>query len=70
MRVELAIGMKAMVILNIATDADLANGMCGTVQGIVLDPRENDTQPDDDGHVHLKYPPPMIYFQPESPIHQ
>ena len=59
--------MKAMVILNIATDADLANGTRGTVQGIVLDPRENDTRPDDDGHVHLKYPPPVIYFQPDTP---
>ena len=37
------------------------------MQGIVLDPRENDTRPDDDGHVHLKYPPPVIYFQPDTP---
>ena len=40
MRVELAVGMKAMVILNIASEADLTNGTRGTVQGFVLDPRE------------------------------
>ncbi|KAF8873818.1 hypothetical protein BD779DRAFT_1390921, partial [Infundibulicybe gibba] len=39
-RVELAVGMRAMVILNIATEADLANGTRGTVVRIFLDPRE------------------------------
>ena len=40
MRVELAVGMKAMVVLNIATKADLANRTHGTVEGFVLDPWE------------------------------
>jgi hypothetical protein len=35
---EVAIGMKAMVIINIATEADLANGTRGMVTDIVLDP--------------------------------
>ncbi|KAJ3924427.1 MAG: hypothetical protein NXY57DRAFT_875562, partial [Lentinula lateritia] len=39
-RVELAVGMKAMVVLNIATEADLANGTRGTIMKIVLDDRE------------------------------
>jgi hypothetical protein len=65
MRVELAVGMKAMVVLNIATEADLANGTRGIVKGFVLDPREGRTTPDDEGNVHLKYPPPVIYFQPD-----
>ena len=65
MRVELAVGMKAMVVLNIATEADLANGTRGIVRGIVLDPRENETPPDEEGHIHLKYPPAVIYFEPE-----
>ena len=65
MRVELAVGMKAMVVLNIATEADLANGTRGTVQGIVLDPREERTPPDEKGNIHLKYPPPVVYFQPD-----
>ena len=65
MRVELAVGMKAMVVLNIATEADLANGTRGTVQGFVLDPREGRTSPDDDGHIRLQYPPPVIYFKPD-----
>ncbi|KAF8807980.1 hypothetical protein BYT27DRAFT_7211611 [Phlegmacium glaucopus] len=84
-RVELSVGMKAMVVLNIATvttlngseasgrkqsykklhvfggdkkkkkkfvtatDANVANGTHGTVEGFVLDPREEHTRPDEDG---------------------
>ncbi|KAF8803393.1 hypothetical protein BYT27DRAFT_7214714 [Phlegmacium glaucopus] len=57
--------MKAMVILNIATEAEVANGTRGTVQGIVLDPREINTTADEDGCIHLKYPPPVVYFKPD-----
>jgi ATP-dependent exoDNAse (exonuclease V) alpha subunit len=64
-RVELAVGMKAMVVLNIATEADVANGTRGTVQGFVLDPREVDTAPDEEGCIRLQYPPPVIYFRPD-----
>ena len=65
MRVELAVGMKAMVVLNIAKEADLVNRTRGTVQGLVLDPREDCLSPDEEGHIHLKYPPPVIYFKPD-----
>ena len=65
MRVELAVGMKAMVVLNIATEADVANGMRGTVQGLVLDPREEYSPPNKNGHIHLHFPPPVIYFKPD-----
>jgi hypothetical protein len=34
-RVEIAIGMKVMVIINIATEMDLANGMRGIITDIV-----------------------------------
>jgi hypothetical protein len=64
-RVELAIGMKAMVIINIATEADLANGTRGIVTDIVLDPREVLDEPDEDGAVLLKYPPPLVLFRPD-----
>ena len=40
MRVELSVGMKAMVVINIATDADIANGTRGTVEGFVLEEHE------------------------------
>ena len=63
--VELAIGMKAMVIINIATEADLANGTRGTVTDIVLDPREWLDEPDEDGAVFLKYPPALLLFKPD-----
>ena len=39
-RIEIAIGMKAMVTVNIATEAELANGTCGIITDIILDPRE------------------------------
>jgi len=67
MRVEVAIGMKAMVVLNIATEADLANGTRGTVEALVLDPRVHHTPPDEDGCIRLRYPPPVIYFKPDMP---
>jgi hypothetical protein len=35
------------------------------VQGFVLDPRENNTSPDEQGCIHLQYPPPVIYFKPD-----
>jgi hypothetical protein len=65
-RVEISVGMKAMVVLNIATEAEVANGTRGTVEGIVLDPREADVRVEGDDSVHLRYPPPMIYFRPEG----
>jgi len=63
----LAIGMKAMVILNIATEADIANGTRGTIVDIVLDPRETHPPIDHDGTVRLKYPPAAILFKPDAP---
>ena len=65
MRVEVAVGMKAMVVLNIATEAYIANGTRGTILGLALDPRERHTSPDEDGCIHLQYPPPVIYFKPD-----
>lgn len=64
-RVELSVGMRAMVVLNIATEADIANGTRGTVHGIVLDPREPQVSPEEDGSVHLHFPPSVVYFKPD-----
>ena len=65
-RVEIAIGMKVMVTLNLATEADLANSSRGTIHDIILDPREqiNAGQIDEYGIVWLQYPPAMILFKP------
>ncbi|KAF7977003.1 hypothetical protein HWV62_4934 [Athelia sp. TMB] len=64
-RLELAVGMKAMVTFNTATEADLANGSRGTVEGITLDPREPSlARNEKTGVVKLKYPPAMILFKP------
>ncbi|KAF7345952.1 ATP-dependent DNA helicase [Mycena venus] len=47
-RVKIAVGMWAMILLNIATESDLANSTRGTVMDIKLDPWEpDDFMPDD-----------------------
>jgi hypothetical protein len=64
--VHMAIGMKAMVLLNIATEADIANGTRGEIQDIILDEREDLSMPDEDGAIKLKYPPAMLLFKPDK----
>ena len=54
--VEFALDMRAMVLLNMATDADLANGSRGIIKDIILDLRETGT-PDDTNTIFLSYPP-------------
>ncbi|KIM77721.1 hypothetical protein PILCRDRAFT_11809 [Piloderma croceum F 1598] len=63
-RVEVAIGMEAT--LDIATEADLANGSRGKINNIVLDLREVlcDTDLAEDSVVWLQYPPAMIVVEP------
>ncbi|KAK0482307.1 hypothetical protein IW261DRAFT_1417898 [Armillaria novae-zelandiae] len=67
--IEIAIGMKAMVTLNIATESDLTNGTCGTIEDIILDPREHNPTPDEDNIVDLQYPPALIIFCPFQVLH-
>jgi PIF1-like helicase len=63
--VHMAIGMKAMVLLNVATEADIANGTRGEIQDIILDEREETSEPDEEGIIHLRYPPAMLLFKPD-----
>src|ERR1700685_3832217 len=53
-RIKFAIGMQVMVTLNVATEANLANGSRGIIQ-IILDPREEliETDRDEEGVVWL-----------------
>ena len=39
-RIEIAVGMKGMKLLNVATEADIPNGTTGTIEEIFLHPRE------------------------------
>jgi hypothetical protein len=32
-----------------------------------LDPREEDSTPNEEGHIRLQYPPPVVYFKPDIP---
>ncbi len=65
-KVQIAIGMRAMVLINIATEADIANGTRGIIQDIILDSRE--TIPESSAmEVKLKYPPAAIIFKPDVP---
>ena len=62
-KVELVIGMKAMVMMNISTETDLANSLRGVVEDLILDPREKI----DVNHgttIQLQYPPAAILFKP------
>ena len=58
--IELAIGAPVMVTVNIQTDLDLANGVRGTVEGIVLDEREHVMSCKEEHIIHLRYPPRYI----------
>lgn len=61
--IVLAIGMKAMIVRNIATEADLVNGMRGIIEDIILDLREdNPIVNKETGDVTLKYPPALVLF--------
>ena len=60
-KVEFAIGMKVMVLENIAPDADLANGSQGIISDIILDFRESAEQTEDHT-IRLQYPPAVILF--------
>lgn len=62
-KIDIAIGMKSMVLLNIATDADLANGTRGTVVDIILNASEDIPHPNET-NVRLHYPPAVILFRP------
>jgi ATP-dependent exoDNAse (exonuclease V) alpha subunit len=65
-RIEIAIGMKAMILANLSTEADVANGTRGTIKGIILDPREERSEPDEDGAIRLTFPPALILFEPDG----
>jgi hypothetical protein len=54
--VELAIGAPVMVTMNILTDLDVANGVRGHVEGIVLDEREHLITRNNSHSIHLRYP--------------
>lgn len=61
-KIEIVKGMKAMVLLNISTDADLANGTRGIVEDIILDPREE--RHTSSSPITLRYLPAVILFKP------
>ena len=62
-KLEIAVGMKLMVLSNIAPYASLANGSCGVVMGIILNLRESEC--DTATTIHkLQYPPSAILFHP------
>jgi hypothetical protein len=66
-RIELAIGMKLMVLLNLSTEVDIANGTRGMIQNILLDHREGKVEVDENGVAKLTYPPAMILIKPDTP---
>lgn len=61
-QIEMAVGMRAMVLLNIATKSDLANGSRGLVTRITLDPREPPIDVERE-EVKLLFPPACVIFK-------
>ena len=58
--IELAIGASVMVTVNIQTDLDLANGVRGTIEAIILDERERAMSSSETHTIHLQYPPRYV----------
>jgi hypothetical protein len=54
-----------MVTCNIATTVNLANGSCGTIVDVILDPRESQlvTRNIEHNTVHLWFPPAAVVLQ-------
>ena len=65
MRIEVRIGIRAMVTINISMEANLANGMHGTITDIILDHREQlENSEVEKGEVTLLYLPVVIIIKP------
>lgn len=62
-KLELARGMKAMVLENIAPNAGLANGSRGEIVDIILDPNEIVSEHSCES-IKLQYPPAAVLFAP------
>ena len=58
--IELAIGASVMVTLNINTDLDVANGVRGRIEAIVMDQREQMMATTDTHSLRLRYPPRYV----------
>jgi ATP-dependent exoDNAse (exonuclease V) alpha subunit len=65
-QLELVVGMKAMVTMNIATEADLANGTRGEIIDIVLDPMELDPRRDEETSIMEGLPDGVIPIFPSE----
>ncbi|KAJ3566046.1 hypothetical protein NP233_g7249 [Leucocoprinus birnbaumii] len=64
--VEIAVGARVMIEMNIATEAGLANGTRGTIMDIVLDENEGHPMIGEDGTCRLKYPPALVWVKPDN----
>jgi hypothetical protein len=54
--IKLAIGVPVMVMMNIHMDLDVANGVRGRIQAIILDEQEQLITTKDKHVVQLQYP--------------
>jgi hypothetical protein len=55
-----------VILFNLSTEAEVANGTRGTVTDIILDPREGPLQPDEEDMVKLTLLPALIVFKPDG----
>ncbi|QRV78090.1 hypothetical protein RhiJN_06105 [Ceratobasidium sp. AG-Ba] len=61
--VELAVGMKVMVTVNVETELDVANGSQGVVIGLILDRREDEEAIKQGSEVQLCYPTECVLIR-------
>ena len=59
----LAIGMKAMILFNLSTEADFANSTRGAIMDIILDLREGPLEPDEEEAIKLTCSLALILFK-------
>ncbi|EAU80832.2 hypothetical protein CC1G_04942 [Coprinopsis cinerea okayama7 len=64
---EVVEGMMLMVLLNVATEAEVANGTRGVLERILLDPREPPLTVEEGGVCRLKYLPVSLWIRPLTP---
>ncbi|KAJ6580050.1 hypothetical protein DFH09DRAFT_1444451 [Mycena vulgaris] len=66
--VEIAIGMRGMVLMNLSTEGDLANGTRGEIVEIKFNMHEPLPLEEDavTGSIRLKFPPAVVFFKPDK----
>ena len=61
--IELAIGIPVMVTFNVRTELDVANGVRGVIEAIMMDEREEQSALKENSTIHLQHPPRYVLMK-------